>query len=88
MLNIKGCTERQQLGAQETSAPRTPGPTCPAAQGALLSSILAWGVPWTEEPGGLLSMGLQSRKFNHFPIEGHLNCFPFLIVTSKCAINI
>ena len=24
------------------------------------SSILAWKVPWTEEPGGLQSMGLQS----------------------------
>ena len=23
------------------------------------SSILAWRVPWTEEPGGLQSMGLQ-----------------------------
>ena len=23
------------------------------------SSILAWEVPWTEEPGGLQSMGLQ-----------------------------
>jgi len=23
------------------------------------SSILAWGIPWTEEPGGLLSMGSQ-----------------------------
>ena len=23
------------------------------------SSILAWGIPWTEEPGGLQSMGLQ-----------------------------
>ena len=23
------------------------------------SSILAWGVPWTEEPGGLQSMELQ-----------------------------
>ena len=23
------------------------------------SSILAWKIPWTEEPGGLLSMGLQ-----------------------------
>ena len=28
---------------------------------ATLSSILAWRIPWTEEPGGLLSMGLQSR---------------------------
>ena len=24
-------------------------------------SILAWEIPWTEEPGGLQSMGLQSR---------------------------
>ena len=23
------------------------------------SSVLAWRVPWTEEPGGLQSMGLQ-----------------------------
>ena len=26
-------------------------------------SILAWRIPWTEEPGGLLSMGLQ--RFGH-----------------------
>ena len=25
------------------------------------SSILAWEMAWTEEPGGLQSMGLQSR---------------------------
>ena len=24
------------------------------------SSILAWKIPWAEEPGGLQSMGLQS----------------------------
>ena len=24
------------------------------------SSILAWGIPWAEEPGGLQSMGSQS----------------------------
>ena len=23
------------------------------------SSILAWRIPWTEEPGGLQSMGMQ-----------------------------
>ena len=32
------------------------------------SSVLAWRIPWTEEPGGLQSMGLQRvgpdrRKF-------------------------
>ena len=25
------------------------------------SSILGWRIPWTEEPGGLQSVGLQSR---------------------------
>ena len=28
---------------------------------AILSSILAWGIPWTEEPGGLQSIVLQSE---------------------------
>ena len=28
---------------------------------ATLSSILAWRIPWTEEPGGLQSMGLKSQ---------------------------
>jgi len=27
------------------------------------SSILAWRIPWTEEPGGLQSIGLQSRMW-------------------------
>ena len=26
---------------------------------ATYSSILAWGIPWTEEPGGLQSIGLE-----------------------------
>ena len=26
------------------------------------SSILAWGIPWTEEPGGLQSMGSQQSQ--------------------------
>ena len=26
---------------------------------AIHSSILAWRIPWTKEPGGLQSMGLQ-----------------------------
>ena len=29
------------------------------------SSILAWKIPWTEEPGGLQSMGLQRVTNSH-----------------------
>ena len=28
------------------------------------SSILIWRIPWTEEPGGLQSMGLQRVRHN------------------------
>ena len=28
------------------------------------SSTLAWRVPWTEEPGGLQSMGLQRVRYD------------------------
>ena len=29
---------------------------------AIRSSILAWEIPWTEEPGRLQSMGLQKSQ--------------------------
>ena len=52
-----------------------------------LSSILAWEIPWTEEPGRLPSMGLQSWtrwRQSSFHIDGSptfrthllLNCTP------------
>ena len=28
------------------------------------SSILAWEIPWTEEPGGLMSMGSQRVRYD------------------------
>ena len=31
---------------------------------ATYSSILAWRIPWTEEPSGLLSIGLQIVKYD------------------------
>ena len=31
---------------------------------AARSSILAWSILWTEEPGGLQSMGLQNVRHN------------------------
>ena len=32
---------------------------------AICSSILAWEIPWTVEPGGLQSMGFQIAGHNH-----------------------
>ena len=40
------------------------------------SSTLAWKIPWTEEPGGLQSMGSQSQtRLSDFPFTFH---FPAL----------
>ena len=40
---------------------RSPGQEEPLEEEtAIHSSILAWEIPWTEEPGGLQSMGQQS----------------------------
>ena len=36
----------------------------PEKETATHSSILAWGVPWTEEPGGLQAMGSQRVRHN------------------------
>ena len=39
------------------------------------SSILAWEIPWTEQPGGLQSMGLQSQtrlRDQHTLLHSHV----------------
>ena len=39
------------------------------------SSILAWEIPWTEEPGGLQSMGL--RRVGHDLATEHAHTYNF-----------
>ena len=47
------------LAMQETWV-QSPGQEDPLAKGMVThSSVLAWRIPWTEEPGGLQSMGSQ-----------------------------
>ena len=41
---------------------------------ATFSSILAWRIPWTEEPGGLQSMGSQ-RVRHSLALEQQQHCF-------------
>ena len=44
---------------------------------AAYSSILAWRIPWIEEPGGLLSMRLQRVEYNLVTkSSGTSNCRP------------
>ena len=52
-------TVKNQPAVQETQV-QSLGQEDPLEKGmATHSSILAWEIPWTEEPGGLQSMGLQ-----------------------------
>ena len=48
------------LPAMQETRVRSLGREDPPEEGmATHSSILAWRIPWTEEPGGLQSMGSQ-----------------------------
>ena len=51
----------ENLPAMQETWVQTLGLEDPLEKGiATHSSILAWRIPWREEPGGLQSMGLQS----------------------------
>ena len=52
----------KNLPAIQETWVQSPGWDDPLEKGmATHSSILAWRIPWTEEPGGLQSVGLQSQ---------------------------
>ena len=52
----------KNLPAMQETPVRFLGREDPLEEGmATHSSIFAWRIPWTEEPGGLQSMGLQSQ---------------------------
>ena len=55
-----------------------PGSGSPLEKGvAAHSSILAWRIPWTEEPGGLQSMGSQ-----RVGDDGAIDCFTHTLDTT------
>ena len=54
---------KKLLAVRETQVPSL-GQEKPLEKGmATHSSILAWRVPWAEEPGGLQAMGPQRNEF-------------------------
>ena len=55
----------KNLPARQETCVRSLGREDPLEKGmAILSSVLAWRIPWTEEPGTLQSMGLQRDVYN------------------------
>ena len=53
---------KQPLAMQETQVPSLGRDDPLEMEMATHSSILAWRIPWTEEPGGLQSSGLQKSQ--------------------------
>ena len=76
----------KNLPAMQETWVRSLGWEDPLEKGvAAHSNILAWRIPWTEEPGGLQSMGSQEldtteqltqEKF-HLSLSHKSNCFPY-----------
>ena len=55
----------KNLPAVQETGVQSLGQEDPLQKGmATRSSILAWRIPWTEEPGELLSMGPQRVRHN------------------------
>ena len=53
------------------------------------SSILAWEIPWTEEPGGLQSMGSQRAGYDWATKHIHTHVyFYWSIVDLQCCTNL
>ena len=65
VLNPKVPQMVKNLPAMQETWVRSLGQEDPLGKGmATHINILAWEIPWTEEPGGLQSMGLQIVKRN------------------------
>ena len=65
----RGSVVKNLPTVQETQV-QSLGQEDPLEEGvATYSSILAWRIPWTEEPGGLQSMGLDTteQRSTHTP---------------------
>ena len=60
-MKIRKAQTVKNLPAMRETQVRSSGGKDPLEKGmATHSSILAWRIPWTEEPGGLQSMGSQT----------------------------
>ena len=62
---LGGSVVKNPPAVQETGSPSIPElGRCPREGSGTHSSILAWRISWTEEPGGLQSMMLQRVGYN------------------------
>ena len=64
-VSVKGSNSKKKSTCSAGDQIQSLGREDPLENGMTIhSSILAWRIPWTEEPGGLQSMGLQ--RIGHY----------------------
>ena len=71
---------------QETQVPSLGREDPPEEEMATQSSIPAWRIPWTEEPGGLQSMGSQ-RDTTKCLNKGLCSLFPTFTFPVTCKVR-
>ena len=72
-LGFSGCSVKNLPAMQEIQVRSLRWEDPLEKEMATHSSILAWRIPWTEEPCGLQSMG--SQRFGHKPNNEHFHTF-------------
>ena len=70
------------LPMQETRVPSLGREDSLEKEMATRSSILAWKIPWTEEPGGLQSMGSQELDVTE-QLSTHTHAHTCIILINK-----
>ena len=61
----------------------------PGGRNGTHSSFLAWRIPWTEDPGGLQSVGLQSQtRLNGFHTHTRTHTQVLLLINVPCNSSI
>ena len=96
-LSSKESTYNERDAIQETwetLAPSLGGEGSLEGEMATYSSILAGKPPWTEELGGLQSIGSQRDNWAYWPttffnssVSGHLSDFHYLAIVNNTAVN-
>ena len=72
MTSLVAQTVKSLPTMQETQFQSLGGEDALEKKMATLSSILAWKIPWTGEPGGLQSSGLQREEHDCAPEHTHV----------------
>ena len=53
------------------------------------SSILTWRTPWTDEPGGLWSIGSQSQtRLKRLRMHATALCISWALLYIRCFLNV